>query len=161
MIGEGLKQYFRGVVPIGRTAVSKTDGWGFESLHPCQFSASLFSYITHEFKITFSPNWRVRSPMGFDKLSGTICTAQRRLRSGTGKYVSTSLHPCQFFSFTLQLYPHEFKMTFYPIGGWEAPWCLTNCLEQLVALGAVYGQVQGSSCVHPSTPANFSAIFSD
>ena len=34
--------------------------------------------------------------MGFDKLSGTICTAQRRLRSGTGKYVSTSLHPCQF-----------------------------------------------------------------
>jgi hypothetical protein len=26
----------RGVVPIGRTAVSKTDGWGFESLHPCQ-----------------------------------------------------------------------------------------------------------------------------
>ena len=27
---------FRGVVPIGRTAVSKTDGWGFESLHPCQ-----------------------------------------------------------------------------------------------------------------------------
>ena len=53
MIGEGLKQYFRGVVPIGRTAVSKTDGWGFESLHPCQFSASLFSYITHEFKITF------------------------------------------------------------------------------------------------------------
>ena len=27
----------RGVVPIGRTAVSKTDGWGFESLRPCQF----------------------------------------------------------------------------------------------------------------------------
>ena len=27
----------RGVVPIGRTAVSKTDGWGFESLHPCHF----------------------------------------------------------------------------------------------------------------------------
>ncbi len=27
----------RGVVPIGRTAVSKTDGWGFESLRPCHF----------------------------------------------------------------------------------------------------------------------------
>ncbi len=27
----------RGVVPIGRTAVSKTDGWEFESLRPCQF----------------------------------------------------------------------------------------------------------------------------
>ena len=26
---------YRGVVPIGRTAVSKTDGWGFESLRPC------------------------------------------------------------------------------------------------------------------------------
>ena len=25
----------RGVVPIGRTAVSKTDGWEFESLRPC------------------------------------------------------------------------------------------------------------------------------
>jgi len=73
------------------------------SLHPCQFSASLFSYITHEFKINFSPNWRVRSPMGFDKLSGTICTAPRRLRSGTGKYVSTSLHPCQFFSYFQRL----------------------------------------------------------
>jgi hypothetical protein len=30
---------FRGVVPIGRTAVSKTDGWGFESLHPCHKQA--------------------------------------------------------------------------------------------------------------------------
>ena len=27
----------RGIVPIGRTAVSKTDGWGFESLCPCHF----------------------------------------------------------------------------------------------------------------------------
>ena len=27
----------RGIVPIGRTAVSKTDGWGFESLCPCQY----------------------------------------------------------------------------------------------------------------------------
>lgn len=26
---------YRGVVPIGRTAVSKTECWGFESLHPC------------------------------------------------------------------------------------------------------------------------------
>ncbi len=29
--------FVRGIVPIGRTAVSKTDGWGFESLCPCQF----------------------------------------------------------------------------------------------------------------------------
>ena len=26
------------IVRIGRTAVSKTDGWGFESLHPCQLT---------------------------------------------------------------------------------------------------------------------------
>ncbi len=31
----------RGVVPIGRTAVSKTDGWEFESLHPCQIPEGL------------------------------------------------------------------------------------------------------------------------
>ena len=30
----------RGIVPIGRTAVSKTDGWGFESLCPCHYSNS-------------------------------------------------------------------------------------------------------------------------
>ena len=30
------QQLDRGVVPIGRTAGSKTDGWGFESLRPCQ-----------------------------------------------------------------------------------------------------------------------------
>ncbi len=32
-----IQPFSRGVVPIGRTAVSKTDGWGFESLHPCHF----------------------------------------------------------------------------------------------------------------------------
>ena len=31
----------RGVVPIGRTAVSKTDGCGFESCHPCQIKQRL------------------------------------------------------------------------------------------------------------------------
>ena len=30
----------RGIVPIGRTAVSKTDGWGFESLCPCHFGVN-------------------------------------------------------------------------------------------------------------------------
>ena len=33
----------RGIVPIGRTAVSKTDGWGFESLCPCHFGLSTHS----------------------------------------------------------------------------------------------------------------------
>ena len=37
-------QRARGVVRIGRTAVSKTDGWGFESLHPCHFLLFYFLY---------------------------------------------------------------------------------------------------------------------
>ena len=32
---KSILNHCRGVVPIGRTAVSKTDGWEFESLHPC------------------------------------------------------------------------------------------------------------------------------
>ncbi len=41
----------RGIVPIGRTAVSKTDGWEFESLYPCHssFFASLIYFVTIEF----------------------------------------------------------------------------------------------------------------
>ena len=34
---ERADKIFRGIVPIGRTAVSKTDGWEFESLYPCHF----------------------------------------------------------------------------------------------------------------------------
>jgi hypothetical protein len=32
---DDLRPLFRGVALIGRAAVSKTVGWGFESLHPC------------------------------------------------------------------------------------------------------------------------------
>ncbi len=41
----------RGVVPIGRTAVSKTDGWEFESLRPCHFyTLCVKSEIKNRFK---------------------------------------------------------------------------------------------------------------
>ena len=33
-----LRKYrHRGVAQLARASVSKTEGWGFESLHPCQF----------------------------------------------------------------------------------------------------------------------------
>ena len=36
---------FRGVVPIGRTTVSKTVCWGFESLRPCTLTMKIFYFI--------------------------------------------------------------------------------------------------------------------
>ena len=39
-----MRRHCRGVVPIGRTAVSKTDGYGFESCRPCHF-LSQYSFV--------------------------------------------------------------------------------------------------------------------
>ena len=44
----------RGVVPIGRTAVSKTDGWEFESLHPCHFPFLYYSNLLLFINSSFS-----------------------------------------------------------------------------------------------------------
>ena len=39
-----MRRHCRGVVPIGRTAVSKTDGCGFESCRPCHFLLCFLCY---------------------------------------------------------------------------------------------------------------------
>jgi hypothetical protein len=55
----------RSVAQFGRALVSKTSGWGFESLRSCVFSAHLFVYLVsllkqlpfHSLYSAFTDDW--------------------------------------------------------------------------------------------------------
>ena len=51
----------------GRTAVSKTDGWGFESLHPCQTNSK--SFVRAKWPIA---NWELKMSANKDTQSSSF-----------------------------------------------------------------------------------------
>ena len=46
--------YFTGVAQLVRVAVSKTAGWGFESLHPCKIRTNVMDKIKLYFKESYN-----------------------------------------------------------------------------------------------------------